>query len=220
MFSPHHATHDAIRDALLETDGTALASDSTSFVYAERNAEAVLLAYLWGLIATFAHQHDPSRTTQFLPRWEKILGLRPLATDTDVDRRKRVKAKVASFALPGTAQVVSDILLGSLGNVFLGVVNTTPALAVGFVPGGFSAPGGVTLPSGGFYSTIAHLALATAPTIGMDDPTFYAAVGQIAALLDDVLPAWVVADWFRDGPSGAGFILDDPHNLDNERFDS
>lgn len=205
----------------LDADGTALAKDVDSFVWAERNAEARALAYLWHLNRRMANQWDPRRMTDFLPRWEKILGLRPLAGATDVARRAAVLAKMQLFGQPGTQQVLTDLLhtlFDELG-IFVGIVNTSSAVAVGTVPGGATVPGGVTLPDGDWYSSIAHLAIETVQPDGVDDPTFYDAVGQIAQAIDGIVPAWVTFDWFLDGSHGAGFYLDEEKNLDNQRFD-
>src|SRR5690348_510827 len=91
---------EALLEALLETDGTALSKEVSSYVYAERFAEARTIAYLWHLNQRMANQWDPRRMTDFLPRWERIYGIRPLSSDTDVDRRAKVKAKMETYGSP------------------------------------------------------------------------------------------------------------------------
>jgi len=206
-------------DSLLETDGTALASEVDSFVYAERVAEARAIAYLWHLNQRCANQWDPDRMTDFLPRWEKILGLRPLVTDTDNARRAKVRAKMESYGEPGTLQVVNDLMRVVLGSLYVGIVNTPSSAAVGQVPGGCVVLGGASLADGDWYSTIAHVAFQTVQPAGVSDATFYDAIGQIASFVDDLLPGWVTWDWFLDGGHGSGFYLDEDKNLDNQRFD-
>jgi len=103
------------------------------------------------------------------------------------------------------------------------LVTTSSAQATGYVAGGATVPGGVTLPDGTafgvtWYSTIAHIVVLVQEPATYDDATFYATVGQIGQWLDDLLPAWVTWSWARDGSTAGAFILDDPHNLDNERF--
>jgi hypothetical protein len=210
---------EVLLESLLEADGTALAKGSTSFVWAEHVAESRAVAYLWHTLGRFTNQWDPDRVTDFLSRWETILGLRPLPSDSENARRAKVQAKRALFGVPPTQQVVSDLLTTVLGGLFAGLVHTSSALAVGAVPGGATVPGGVTLPDGDWTSSIAHVDVLLVEPATVDDPTFYAAAGQLGAYLDDLLPAWVTWDWVRDGPGGPGFYLDDDHNLDNERFD-
>ncbi|KYF87778.1 hypothetical protein BE20_24855 [Sorangium cellulosum] len=209
---------DVILQSLLETDGTAFSKEVDSYVWAERNAEARALAYLWHLNRRMANQWDPLRMTDFLPRWEKILGIRPLPIETEVERRAKVRAKMEAYGAPPTMQVVHDLLTVVLGSIYAGLVHTPSSQAVGRVPGGATVPGGVTLADGGWYSTIAHVAIKTVQPAGVDDATFYDVVAQIVPFLSDLLPAWVTFDWFLDGAHGEGFYLDEERNLDNQRF--
>ena len=214
---------EALVNAFVEADGTALDGDLTSYNYAEHLAESRCIAYLWDLNTRLANQWDPLRVTDFLPRWETILGIIPPAGATLVSRRAAIATKEAAHGKPGTQQVAGDILRTVLGAIFVGFVNTGSAQAQGFVKGGVSVPGGVTLPDGGtvtWSSTIANVMVQTQEVAGMSDAAFYAAVAQIQGYFDCLLPAWVTCDWFRNGPNGSGFYLDDAFNLDNEAFDS
>jgi hypothetical protein len=67
-------------------------------------------------------------------------------------------------------------------------------------------------------SGVAHLAILTQQPATMDDGEYYSTRASVLSELDAILPAWMTFDVLRDGVSGAGFILDDAHNLDNERF--
>lgn len=205
-------------EALLEADGSALAKGVDSYVWAERFAEARVLHYLWSTARRLRYQSDPERMTDFLGRWERILKITPQPGATDTERRARVAAKLAIFGQSATTDVVVSTLSAVLGSAFVSVVRTNSADATGFVPGGAVIPGGATLGDGGWYSTIAYLAIETAKG-DLSDAEFYARVGLVAEILDDLLPVWVTFDWFLDGPSGAGFILDEEANLDNQRFD-
>lgn len=221
--------------ALLEADGTAMADDVGSFVWAEHLAEAHALAALHHLNQRMANQWDPVRMTEFVPRWERILNLFPLPTDTMVDRRKRIGAKQALFGQPPTQQVVQDLMSALLGPVFVQLVTSSSAEAVGWVGitpanaaygyagGGVTVPGGVTLPDGSalgitWYSTIAHIVVLTTQPATYSDQSYRSTVALIAQFLDDLLPCWATWDWVLDGSMPGEFILDDPHNLDNERL--
>jgi hypothetical protein len=210
---------EAILDGLIEGNGTGIASDVDSFAWAKANAKARAIAYLTHLNRRAANQKDPLRMTDFLPRWERILGLRPAHGTDATTRRAAVKAKMELYGQPGTQQVVSDLLTIIMGDIFVGLVHTTSASAMGYVPGGVIVPGGVTLASGGWYSTIAHLAIETVQPANIDDAAYYEAIAGIAAFLDPLLPVWVTFDAFLDGVNGAGFYLDEEKNLDNQRFD-
>lgn len=214
---------EALVNGLVEADGTALDGDSGSYNYAEHLAESRCLAYLWDLNTRLGNQWDPLRVTDFLSRWETILGILPPAGATDVSRRAAISAKEAAGGQPGTAQVAGDLLRQVLGPIFLALVNTSSSQALGFVAGGVSVPGGVTLPDGGtvtWSSTIANVMVQVQEPTGTQDAALYSAVAQIPSFLDGLLPAWVTFDWFRNGASGTGFVLDDAFNLDNEAFDS
>jgi hypothetical protein len=214
-------------DDLLEADGTALAKDETAYLYAERMAEARCIAYLYSTLERAKNQSDPMRMTDFIPRWESILGVYPLPGDSYGVRRARIGAKLAIGGELPTRQVVNDLLTSLLGtSVYLGIVNTSSSEAVGYVKGGCTIPGGVTLPDGvplgiTWYSTIAHVLFLVSQPAAMDDTDFAAALGQLRQSVDDLLPAWVTWDWVEDyDGSGEGFYLDDLHNLNVERFDS
>lgn len=204
-------------EALLEADGTALAKDVDSYVWAERMAEARVLSYLWKLNRRLANQWDPRRMTDFLPRWERILGIVPNKDDTEVERRAKVGAKLASYGAEPINQVVVDTLIQVLGDVFGSIVHSTSATANGFVPGGVNVPGGANLPDGDWYSTIAYLAIETFQG-DLTNATFREKFGDVYEFLDDLVPAWVTFAPFKDGPNGAGFYLDQPQNLNYMRL--
>jgi hypothetical protein len=242
-FNPAPRKHGAERghieevllEAGLEAGGSALATDVSSFAWAERFAESRCIAYLHHLNQRFANQWDPARTTDFLPRWLRILNVPVLPSDTPVEQRQKLQAKLALWGVKATMQVVQDLMVQVLGPMFVSIVITpsgssavyvgeTPANeAYGYSGGGVTVPGGLTIPDGtalglSWYSTIAHIDVIVTQPTGWDEPTFYATVAQLPLWLDDLLPAWVTWNWIRDGSSPGHFILDELHNLDNERM--
>jgi len=89
-------------------------------------------------------------------------------------------------------------------------------------------PGGIQDPGAPWYSTVAHLVVQLRKPPNYSEQQFYQAAANVFGLLDPLLPAHLTWDWYRDGDGhtgqwppdpGAGFFLDDPHNLDNEIFD-
>lgn len=203
-----------IYEALNAARGTALDTSSSSSVVAVENmAMARVLDAAWEANERLGNQWDPFRMTDTLPRWERIMGLVRYPTDTEVVRRARVAAVFARVGLIPTHQTIIDALTAALGSVFVALHTTALADAV------IWWPGGSTNPDAPWYSTVAHLYIETQKTAGMTEADFYAAVGLIAPILDPFVPAWVTWDWYRNGPSGLGFYLDDDHNLSNEAFD-
>ena len=224
-------------NALLEGDGSAMASEVDSYNWAEQLANAHAIAALYHLNQRFANQWDPVRMTDFIPRWERILHLTPLLTDSDTDRRTRIGAKMALYAQPPTQQVITDMMTTLLGPLFVQIVNTPSSeanafvgetaanQAYGYAGGGVSVPGGVTLPDATalgitWYSSVAYICILTQRTATSTDASYYAQMGTIVQFLDDILPAWATWAWVEDGTTVGEFILDDVHNLDNERMGS
>lgn len=210
---------EVIVDSLLESDGTAFSKERASIVWAEREADARCLAYMWGLNRRLSLQHDPRRMTDFLPRWERILGIVPPPTMSAKRRRAIVELRFMTENATPDASSVQAALELALGATFVSVVHQTSADATGSVPGGAAVPGGVTLPDDDWRSTIAYILVKAERPPTMSTEEFYSLVAETTTALDDLVPAWVTFDWFTDGSGGAGFWLDDEHNLDNEIFD-
>lgn len=201
--------------------GTALASEYGSMAWIENHATARVLADLSKAAIRLANQWDPQKMTDFLPRWEKILGIVPLPNATLKDRRTEVALRLSLFGEPPTYQVVYDFLSELLGDLFVTLVQTSSTEATGSISNnglGISIPGGVTLPDGDWRSSIAYLAIQVQKPANMTDAEFYPQVGKIYQYLHTLLPAWCNFDWFKDGASGAGFYLDEDYNLDNMRL--
>jgi hypothetical protein len=205
--------------AIMEAGGTALSQDDDSYRAAEVEAEARCLAYLYYLRDRAKNQWTPALMTDFLPRWVKIYGIKK--SGNEVKDRMAVARHLATWGIAPTLIVLEDFLATLLGGCFVGIVLTSPQDALASVPGGASNPAppdGVTYPDGDWRSSVAHLAIETTKN-GLDDNSFYSLVGQVHDGLQRIAPAWVTYDWFLDGPLGAGFYLDSPANLDNQRFD-
>lgn len=192
--------------------------DTTGLVFIRLNAMARVLAGAWAQNERLANQWDPSRMTDFLPRWERIFGLVPAPTDSLTLRRARVGARMAlaGFGVFSAVYVLCQALLGS---VFVSIVHTPSSSAQVWTPTGWPMGNHPVAPGDpDFSSSVAHILILTQQPATMGDAEYYATRASVLPELDTILPAWVTVDVGRDGPSGAGFILDDPHNLDNERF--
>jgi uncharacterized protein YmfQ (DUF2313 family) len=109
----------------------------------------------------------------------------------------------------------NGIMLGSTGlRIDFPYVDKTYGIATYSVGETFLAnpdPHGAT-------STIARITIACAKPAWMPYDQFYSLIGPVKSFLDDVLPAWSSFNITLDGPHGAGFYLDEPNNLDNQRL--
>lgn len=223
-YDPFRSGAEAGRDAelilqgLLEAGGDALSKDPSSFRWAQLNADARAIAYLWSLNRRFANQWDAARMTDFLPRWERLFYFVVPKTATLNERRARVGLHFALWGMPPSRQVLDDLLFTLVPRIYVGIVETPPSAALGQVPGGGSVPGGVTLADGPWYSSVAHVDFQTIKPVDVSEYDYNAMVGSLFVYLDLIMPAQCTFDVFRDGPNGAGFFLDEL-NLDNERFD-
>ncbi len=205
-----------IVESLASQLGTAYdALDPDGIVYLELLAEARCLQAMWSQNARLANQWQGERVTDFLQRWEKIYALPSFPSDTLQDRRARIAVAQArvGFADPPT---IWDICSSILGSAFVSVVHTDSSAAAVWTPTGWpmGSHGAIN-----WYSSVAHLAVKVTQPSSMSDEDFYARCGALMVALDGVLPAWITFDWFRLSGFGAGFYLDDEHNLDNEAFD-
>lgn len=193
---------EAIFRSICQQRGTAYdTSNWSSNVYLENMALARAIAECWSNNVRLANQWDTARMTEFIPRWERILGLAPLFTDTDIDRRTRIAAAFARIAQAGIYQTVYDQMLATLGsNIFRGIVTTASgsAAAVVWTPAGWTMGSHDATKVLNWYSTVAHILISVTQPAGMKDGEFYVKCGAINPILDTLLPAWMTWDWARN----------------------
>jgi hypothetical protein len=200
-------------ESLNRSRGTAYDTSATSNVYPEQQALARTIAAAWGTNQRLANIIDPLRTC-LISRWEKIFGFVPLPSDTKPVRRARLVKQWQRFGDIPKPQRIADLLIEELAGVFVAIIHETPTSATTYWPGGTPSP--ITP----WMSTIARISIHVEPLTHMTEAQFYERVGRIFPLLDGRLPAWVTWNWWRNNSLGSqGFLLDDPHNLDNESFD-
>ena len=208
-----------ILDSLNAQLGTAYDVTLGSTVYARNMALARGLNAVWASNGRLANQWNPPRMSEFLSRWEAIYGIYPAPGASDSARRVAIGKAAARLGQSPTLQQVIDLLTVELGPVFVGMVHTSSAQAYVITPP--SWPVGVQDAVRDWLSTVAYVAIQVTQPAGMDDGTFYQTAARVYSVLDPILPAWVTFAWFRNASTGVkNFILDDPHNLDNEAFGS
>lgn len=224
-------THLEIRqEGLTVQRGTAYSNDPTSIVWLANHAIARALVFDgWDVNGRLALQWDPDRMTDMLPRWEKIFRIIPAPTATLVDRHAVIKARFRRFLdATGLNTRITNALSVALGPFFVAVEYLSLTVAnVHDDSGTFGTP----LTGAPWTSTVAHILVRLTKPAGYSEGEFYAAAGLVTPLIDPIMPAWCTLDWYRapvvyapvvviGGPSGGGFYLDEPSNLDNSVFDA
>lgn len=211
----------AIIDSLSAQLGTAYnTDDTTGIVYIRIQALARCIWAAWEQNQRLANQWDPLRMTDFLSRWEKIFAVPPSPGDQPTTRRARVGVAMARVG-ESNGRAVFDVCKAFLGPCFLSIVTNGSAGANVWTPAGWPmGTNPTTSAQPDWYSTVAHVVVLCTQPATMPDDEYYRTVASVKPALDIILPSWVTFDVLKDGPFGAaaGFILDDPHNLDNERF--
>ncbi len=201
-YGGHPPALKAIVDSLGSQRGTAFDVTQPSNIYIENMAVGRAIAEAWSNNQRMANQWDSARMTEFIPRWEKILALSPLDTDTPTDRRARIALAFARFTQAGIYQTVYDQLLRLLGSsIFLGITTTSSAQAVVWTPAGWDVGSHDASGNLNFYSTVSHILIEVTQPAGMADGTFYQTLGAMNPVLDTLLPAWVTWDWARNTTS-------------------
>lgn len=192
-------------DTLTQSRGDAISDDPDAIVGAEIRAQALIIYYLWCLNNKFANQLNPNTMSDYLERWEVIMGLRALPTDTVQDRRNRIAAKMKLISKTPNSQNVIDLLTSALGSVFLTIINTVAASAQAGFPSGTSITGGITnITNTTWFSTVNNLFIEVQKPSYMASNQFYATVNQIYTLLQNFLPAYMGFDWFWNGFCDSG----------------
>lgn len=219
---------ETLQNDIAEAQGSAIAKDRGTVAWVQNHAKARVLLALYLLARKLGYVNDPKRMTVTLERWESILGIDPLKTDTRIERRLRVEAKLSLLAAGTNFTTINDYLTRILGDMYVGLEFPDPLTATTYVPGGGSVPGGgPTFLDGNlagptvspYASSLAHVVVLLEKPAEMSEDTFYGKAAQIYEDMDNLIGAWMGFEWVRDGVNGAGFYLDEEANLDNQRFD-
>lgn len=232
-----------ILDALLHSDQIEIGLDTTPAnqstppnpVWIEEVATARALNAAWNTNERGANEFDPRKTQSMLPRWEKIFGIVPLASDSLSVRRARVTFRFQALGKSPTYGQINDDLtyLGTApdgqSSAYVGLVHTSSATGPLYYPGSPFAnpydPSGTTtfgVSIVDWWSAVLNLAVQVTQPVGMSGTVFADLCGAMAAYLDGALPAWMTFCLFQDahqvgGAFFQGVYLDEP-NLGIEAF--
>lgn len=222
---------EVVHQSLNRALGTAFdATNPDTATWVETMAYARALVFDgWEVGRRMSLQWDPRKTTDMLPRWERIFGIPSPYGVPDRLRRKELTARWRLFGISATHTVMQDTLTDAIPDYFVGIEYISAANAYVISPDA-SYPWGVQNDYGiTWLSTQAHILIRLQKPTSKTEADFYRAARKVFSLLDDIVPAWQTFDWYRapvstpiaivGGPSAAGFYLDDDHNLDNNVFD-
>lgn len=200
--------------------GTAYNPVLGTAIYKENLAIARALGALVAFGERIGNQADPFKLTDFLETWEEIFRIKPGFNDSLESRRATVAFRMSLIGMSPDLGTFTSVVRQILPNTFVRVELIPSTKANTHVPLGANVPGGINVPPDGFWSSsISHILIVTQKPATMTENEFYAEVGRLYAYAHLILPGWATFDWVRDGASGAGFYLDEEHNLDNQRFD-
>lgn len=218
---------EAIRRYIAESYGTSLDTEKGTRLGAEIEAEARVFWDLYSLVERVSKCYDPEKMPiELLERWEKILLLPVSPYETEKQRRRKLALKLLAATTPNTLGTIFAYLQELLDPIFVGVDFNTPLTANSYFPGGHTVVGGPVLADGNalpntispYTSNLSKFLILLQKPINMSNDEFYSRVGGIYNLLDGFLGWWCSYAWVRDGDNGQGFFLDEPFNLDNQRF--
>lgn len=219
-----HESLNAARGAAFDTDS------ATSIAAVETMAWARAIVFDgWELNARLGHQWDARRTTDMLPRWERIFKIRPRPGASGRERRNELALRWERFGGISNHARLTTALSEALGDYFVAVEYISLANAAVRVPDA-TYPWGSVVPGYTWGSTVAHVLVRLQKPTGATEAQFYEAAGKVVTTLDPILNAFLTVDWYRapdgyaaisvsGGPSAGGFYLDAEHNLDNNVFD-
>lgn len=216
-----------IHESLNAQRGTAFDTfDPNKIVWIENMAMARAISAGWSTNARLANQWDPTRTTDMLSRWEKMMQLVVLPESSPTERRANLTEQWERFGALVNIGRLSSKLQTLLGDVFVALEFVGDSVAVVHVPDN-SYPWGTASSTNPWYSTVMHMLIRTEVPAGYSEQDYLGIVGQVFPVLDGILPSWMTWSIYRpgpvsypvtDGPSAGGFYLDTPHNLNWQAF--
>lgn len=213
---------------LASREARGLSVETGSYGYARCVALAREIEATWSTSARLGQSRDPYRMDlSVLERWEKLLKLPRSRRDTERARRRRLANHESLIGQATITSLVAAQAAITVGERFVAIEHIPLAGAVITVPDA-GYPFGAVLAGAPWSSSVCRTLILCQKLAGDTEGSFYEAMGLLVAALDPIMPAWMTFDWYRtpesapiavtDGPSMAGFYLDDEHGLDNNVF--
>ena len=203
-FGGGDSTVEIEEQALLDALAPAFDPSDDTAHFQEIHADAIAVASIWEMNGRLANQVIPMRMLEALTTWEEATRTNPTSGDLDIERRKRVAAKLRGLsgnALPD----IEETCRALLGSTFVAVHSVDDADRMFYWPAGPSTPSGDSAPGPPGYewsSNVAHLQIEVTKN-ALDDDEFNAKMAALENTLDALLPAWMTCTWH----TGSGFIV-------------
>jgi len=218
---------EGLQDTIAASMGGGLTNDPQTLLWAENHASARVWLDLYGLVDRLANQWDPYRITDFLPRWEAILGITPPRGSSLADRRREVLIRQILIGKGTVISALQDFLTLALNGIFDTIEYTDADTPDRYCPGGGAIPGGPTLLDGNalgsdmspYYTRVGYIVVKVKKPGDISEEEFYRRVSTMYNTVGGLIAGWVGWDWVRESPQGPGFFLDEDLNLDNQAFD-
>ena len=193
-------------------------NDTTTIAWVESHAIARAIWELYETADRARNQFDPMRMSDFVPRWESILGISPMPSANMNDRRKAIAKRFGALLgglhlgpLYALLRFYSDI------SATLKTWRTTDTGVISHVYQSIAVPGGVTISADGRWGSSIHsLTFICAQPATMAWADFVARMGELEADLYDTLSSWTTYFVVTEASDATlSFSLDEA-NLDLE----
>jgi hypothetical protein len=184
--------------AMLDALAPAWDTSDTTEIHAETYAHAIAVTAIWALNKRLEGNRIPDRMLETLATWEQACGLRPLNTDTHVDRRRAVAAKLRGFAGNALAQI-DDVCRDLAGDSYLGLVTADTAQVVTYWGGINPGPPGFE-----WCSNRAQIGVRLDADSFPRTSDLLDTVRKLRNTLNALCPAWM---GFEIGTDDGGFVV-------------
>jgi hypothetical protein len=184
--------------AMLDALAPAWDVSDTTEIHAETYAHALALTAVWALNKRLEGNRIPLRMLETLSTWERACGLRPLNTDTPIDRRRAVAAKLRGFAGNALSQI-DDVCRDLAGDSYLGIVTADTSQVVTYYNGINPGPPGFE-----WTSNRAQIGVRLDAASFTREAELLEVVQKLRNTLNAICPAWM---GFEIGTDDGGFIV-------------
>ncbi len=195
-FGGGQSVHEIEHLAMLEALAPGYDIEEDQAAYAEAFAHSRAISMAWAINARVRNQSLPLRMLENLTTWEESTGMRPGVHDLEVDRRRRVAAKLRGIAGNTLADIV-DTCITIMGANFDTIVTVPEADVIVYGPGGVPGPPGFE-----FSSNRTHIGVRVTQD-GLSREAFTRKRNDLIAALNAMLPVWMT---FLVGVGSDGFI--------------
>lgn len=150
-----------------------------------------------------SNQWNPDKMLDFIPRWEKILGIIPNPNDSLERRKEIIAAKMTRWTQPANNQGVLDLIEVVLDDIFIELEHVDPNTNPGIIPGGGTIPGGASLGNGNWSAPCAAISVRVWRKRDKEGNYFITygemiqKVQRLISMLNDYLPVWTEIGWYH-----------------------